>query len=60
MTEPRGAALRGIRGAVLLLGALALSACESAYYGAMEQFGVHAVTDDYAALTGCAAHLARL
>jgi DNA repair exonuclease SbcCD ATPase subunit len=34
-------ALRGFRGACLLLGALALSACESAYYGAMEQFGVH-------------------
>ena len=26
----------------------------------MAQFGVQVVTDDYAALTGCAAHLTRL
>jgi glucokinase len=26
----------------------------------MEQFGVQVVTDDYAALTGCASHLAKL
>jgi glucokinase len=30
------------------------------FSGFMEQFGVQVVTDDYAALTGCAAHLARL
>ena len=33
--------LRGPRRAGLLLLALGLGACESAYYGAMEQFGVH-------------------
>jgi hypothetical protein len=26
----------------------------------MEQFGVQVVTDDFAALTGCASHLAKL
>ncbi|AHM05355.1 Glucokinase [Roseibacterium elongatum DSM 19469] len=30
------------------------------FSGFMEQFGVTVVTDDYAALTGCASHLARL
>jgi glucokinase len=30
------------------------------FSGFMEQFGVQVVTDDYAALTGCASHLAKL
>lgn len=30
------------------------------FSGFMEQFGVQVVTDDYAALTGCASHLSRL
>ena len=30
------------------------------FAGFMEQFGVHVVSDDYAALTGCAAHLETL
>ena len=30
------------------------------FSGFMEQFGVFVVTDDYAALTGCASHLSRL
>jgi glucokinase len=30
------------------------------FSGFMEQFGVFVVSDDYAALTGCASHLSKL